>query len=134
MRVMYDTNILISAVFSPSGNPAQSITKAEQNGSELCICEEIKKEALEKFEEKWPGLSTDFDSFLEKAGFTILTTPVAEDASESSLRDIKDRPIYRAAKAAKVDYFITGDKDFLEFDQQEIKIITATEYLGIVAT
>jgi predicted nucleic acid-binding protein len=129
---MFDTNILISAVFSSSGSPSQSIVKAERDGSELCICAEIRREALEKFEEKWPELSEDFDKFLEKAGFTVLLTPKEEDASEGRLRDIKDRPIYRAAKYAQVDYFITGDKDFLEFEQAEIRIITAAEYLKIV--
>jgi predicted nucleic acid-binding protein len=31
-----------------------------------------------------------------------------------NIRDFTDRPILRAARKAKVDIFVTGDKDFLE--------------------
>ena len=37
-----------------------------------------------------------------------------DDNDELHIRDIADRPILRAAKKAKVDAILTGDRDFLE--------------------
>ena len=131
MRVMFDTNIVISAIFSPNGKPSQSIVEAEERGYEICICREIQEEALRSFAQKWPELLGDLTCFFQESGFTVLPTPSIEDASELCIRDITDRPIYRAAKAAGVDYLVTGDKDFLEFEESEVKMVTAASFLEI---
>lgn len=129
MRTMFDTNILISAVFSSSGNPSKSILQAEQLGMELCICQEIQEEAFEKFEQKWPELLGDFKLFFEQAGFTVLPTPAPSEDAGDAVRDPKDRPIYRAARSGAVDYFITGDKDLLEFEQNKVVILTPAAFM-----
>jgi putative PIN family toxin of toxin-antitoxin system len=129
MKAMFDTNIIISAVFSSLSNPSKSILAAEQKGYELCICQEIHDEAIEKFSQKWPELQNAFRDFFDKAAFTVLSTPAWETDDAIGLRDVKDRPIYQAAVAANIDYFVTGDKDFLEFQQTRIRILTATEFL-----
>jgi putative PIN family toxin of toxin-antitoxin system len=131
MKVMFDTNILISAVFSNQGNPYKAIELAENLRHCICICSEIECEAKEKFELKWPELLSDFEKFFEKAAFVVLPTPVQENSSETSLRDIDDRPIYRAALAAQIDYFVTGDKDFLEFEESEVEITSAAKFLEL---
>ena len=46
--------------------------------------------------------------------FEIIPTPVDEVPDESKIRDVKDRPILRAAQLANVDILLTGDKDFLQ--------------------
>ena len=46
--------------------------------------------------------------------------------------DTKDRPVFRAAKAAKVDYLVTGDKDLLDFKQYDVSIITVTDFIKTV--
>jgi len=129
MRVMFDTNMIISAIFSTEGKPSLSIIKAEECGYEICICREIEQEVLRSFGKKWPELLRDVKRYLAESCFTVLPTPITTDNKELHLRDIKDRPIYRAAKNANVDYFITDDKDFLEFSQSDISGITASEFL-----
>lgn len=47
------------------------------------------------------------------------------------IRDVKDRPILRAAKIAKVDILLTGDKDFLESGINTPKIINPSQFLSI---
>jgi predicted nucleic acid-binding protein len=60
----------------------------------------------------------------------VFTPPDDEQhESEGSIRDVKGRPILRAAIAAGVDAIITGDKDFLEADLEKPKTITATQFL-----
>ena len=54
-----------------------------------------------------------------------------ENASESQVRDADDRPISRAAIAAKADVLLTGDKDFLESGLENPTIMTPAEFLNI---
>jgi predicted nucleic acid-binding protein len=46
----------------------------------------------------------------------IISTPPDDESveDEAAIRDIKDRPILRAAVKSDTDVLITGDRDFLE--------------------
>ena len=59
----------------------------------------------------------------------LVQIPDEEVAQEKKVRDVNDRPIIRAAVAAKVDVVLTGDKDFLESGIIQPKIMTAAEFL-----
>lgn len=59
----------------------------------------------------------------------LVQIPDEEVAQEEKVRDVNDRPIIRAAVAAKVDVVLTGDKDFLESGIIQPKIMTAAEFL-----
>ena len=50
---------------------------------------------------------------------------------KKAIRDVKDRPILRAAMNADVDILLTGDKDFLEADIEMPKTMTAAEFLRL---
>lgn len=50
---------------------------------------------------------------------------------ESEIRDVKDRPILRAAINADVDVILTGDKDFLESGIENPKIFTARDFIDL---
>ena len=50
---------------------------------------------------------------------------------EMVIRNAADRPLLRAAKTAGVDVFLTGDKDFLESDVKEPRIMTAAGFLEL---
>jgi predicted nucleic acid-binding protein len=126
---MFDTNILLSAMFSDAGKPFRAIQLAEDLGWDICTCRDIDQEAEEKFATKWPELLPAYRDFRAKAPFMLVPTPSDPTPTEGALRDVGDRPIYRAAAAAQVDYFVTGDKDFLEFAGSAITIVTATEFL-----
>jgi len=63
--------------------------------------------------------------FLNVKGGTFLFS----GGNLSTLQSLKDRPILRAAIAAKVDALLTGDKDFLESSITIPKIMTAAEFL-----
>ena len=42
----------------------------------------------------------------------LVPVPIETRESETQIRDVKDRPILRAAIEAKADVLLTGDKDF----------------------
>jgi putative PIN family toxin of toxin-antitoxin system len=127
---MFDTNILISAIFSNQGTPYKAIAEAVRLEFEICVCSTIRNEVHEKFKQKWPVYYTASEVFMESSYFVDVEEPSVLVPEESSLRDPKDRPIYRAA-ASSVDYLVTGDKDLLEFSDARIPIVTAADFVSI---
>lgn len=71
--------------------------------------------------------------FLSVALLTLELVPVPENefTIEVQIRDTKDRPILRAAIAAKADILLTGDKDFLESGVEKPAIMTPAEFLQL---
>ena len=63
-------------------------------------------------------------SFIE-----VVKTPEDAIEAESKVRDVKDRPILRAAVDAHADLFLTGDKDFLESSITDPRITSIAEFL-----
>ena len=64
---------------------------------------------------------------------TLTVVPIPDKAhkSEEQVRDIDDRPILRAAIAAKADIIVTGDFDLLEAEISYPKILTPAQFLEI---
>lgn len=62
---------------------------------------------------------------------TLKLVPIPTDESdfEKQIRDVKVRPILRAAIDAKADVLLTGDKDFLESGVITPKIMAPSEFL-----
>lgn len=131
MRVLIDTNVLISAALSGNGVPYQAYVKAASYPNHGLICEQNVDEMKRVFNKKFPMRLAALDRFLSTALLTLELVPVPtdEDASESQIRDVKDRPILRAAIIAKADVLVTGDKDFLESGLEHPKIMTPAEFL-----
>lgn len=50
---------------------------------------------------------------------------------EAKIRDVKDKPILRAAIESKADILLTGDKDFLESGVDHPAIMTPAEFLRL---
>lgn len=63
---------------------------------------------------------------------SIEVVPTLEEETEAELeiRDVKDRPILRAALDAGADLFLTGDKDFLESSVTDPRIISVSDFLA----
>ena len=131
MRVLIDTNVLISAALSASGVPYQAYLKAASYPNHGLICEQNVDEMKRVFNKKFPMRLAALDRFLSTALLTLelVPVPVDEDVSESQIRDVKDRPILRAALMAKADILVTGDKDFLESGLEHPEIMAPAEFL-----
>ena len=73
------------------------------------------------------------DKFFSMALLTLELVPIPTDKniSELQVRDADDRPILRAAIAAKADVLLTGDKDFLESALKNPIIMTPAEFLNM---
>ena len=129
IKVLIDTNILISAALSNRGTPYAAYMKAVTYPYHGVICDQNIDELRKVFNRKIQLL----DSFLAIAltALQLIETPVDEFEQEKSIRDVKDRPILRAAINVGVDILLTGDKDFLEADIDKPKTITAADFLKL---
>ena len=133
MRVLIDTNVLISAALSANSVPYQAYVKAASYTNHGLICEQNVDEMKRIFNKKFPKRLAALDKFLSIALLTLELVPIPtdENMSESQIRDADDRPILRAAIEAKADVLLTGDKDFLESDLKNPMIITPAEFLNV---
>ena len=133
MRVLIDTNVLISAALSANGVPYQAYIKAATYPNHGLICEQNVDEMKRIFNKKFPKRLAALDKFLSIALLTLELVPIPTDENvlELQVRDTEDRPILRAAIEAKADVLLTGDKDFLESGLKNPKIMTPSEFLSI---
>lgn len=132
MRIMIDTNIIISAIRNTNGTPFAAYSKAAQPPYKIVLCDQIVDEVRKVFNKKFPDSVPLIERFFTWALFEVTCTPIEgkADEAESLIRDATDRPILRAALAASVDIIITGDKDFLQSGIKKPRIITATEFVN----
>lgn len=63
MKVMIDTNIIISAALSPNGNAAKAFMKAVLPPYEPVVCDYIVDELHRKFQEKFPRKTTELEAY-----------------------------------------------------------------------
>ena len=64
MRIMIDTNIIISAALFPNGKVAKAYIKALLPPYHPMVCDYIVDELHRKFREKFPGRTTELEAFL----------------------------------------------------------------------
>ena len=131
MRILIDTNILISAALNSHGTPYKAYLKAVTYPNKGIICDQNIEELWRIFNRKFPTKISMLEKFLaySLSVIEVATTPEIEEDAEKVIRDVKDRPILRAALNAKADVLLTGDKDFLESGVTDPKIMTAAEFL-----
>ncbi len=133
MRLLIDTNILISAALFPDSVPARAYAKAVTPQYETVVCDYSLDEMRRVFNRKFPHRLGDFELFASylTLAVEIISTPTWEERveEENAIRDVNDRPIFRAAVGANADAIITGDKDFLESGIARPKSMTAAAFL-----
>lgn len=133
MRILIDTNVLISAALNPNGVPFQAYVKATSYPNHGLICEQNVDEMKRIFNKKFFQHLAALDKFLSIALLTLELVPVPTDeiTAELNIRDINDRPILRAAIKAQADILLTGDKDFLESSLENPMSMTPNAFLNM---
>lgn len=133
MKILIDTNVLISAALSADGTPFKAFVKAVSAPNQGIICEQNIIELRRIFNRKFPDKIKALDSFLAMSMLTIRVVPVPDTAydMESKVRDVADRPILRAAISADADVILTGDKDLLEANLKRPAALTPAQFLQL---
>ena len=129
MRIMLDTNILVSAIFFPSTQTRTLVAEITRN-HHLILCDYVLEELRLVVSRKFQAKKAALEKFFSSLRFELINTHEDEDYGDiPSVRDNKDTPILAAAIKNNADVFITGDKDFLVLDIARPQIISMTEFL-----
>ena len=137
MRVLLDTNIIISALVTPSENsPASLIIQALfWQQFTLLLPQELREEIVKTVVEKKRLRKTVTISHIETM-MTLLARqaeqmpPIGAKIPAVS-RDPKDDYLPAYALVAKADYLVTGDKDLLVLKQVgQVKILSPKDFVA----
>ena len=129
MRVMLDTNILVSAAVLSSRYILPLLDElAERHTIVLStyVVDELKRVTKEKF----PGKSKVVERFLRELPFELTYTPERIAPSEHpGIRDAKDLPILVTAINEDVDVLVSGDNDFAPLDLERPEVLTPRAFI-----
>ena len=129
MRVMIDTNVLISAFVLSSPylmRMIENITEQHIIVLSTYVLDELKRVTMRKFPEKYDLL----ELFLRELPFELVYTPERIDKSKyPEIRDIKDLPVLVSAIIEDVDVLISGDTDFAPIEMEHPEILTPSSFV-----
>lgn len=129
MRIMIDTNVLISIFLFPSPKMSSLVDVITEQYTIVLpsyVLEELKEVIKRKFSEKFDLV----DRFIHELPFSLAYTPEKIDPKKYPvIRDKKDLPILVTAILEDVDVLITGDTDFATVEIERLEILTPSGFL-----
>lgn len=132
MRILVDTNIIISAALFPEGKVAQVLEHIFKSHT-VIISSYSLRECESVFERKFPSKLTELRRFLNDIGYESFETPDRIDPLQyPQIRDTNDLPILASAILADADVLISGDKDFEGLQMKRPLIFTPQQYYELV--
>jgi len=119
VRVVLDTNVLVSGLAYPQSIPGRILGAWRRGGVDIVLSRYI----LDEMVRMLPRLKrikltpTEIHDLADSLMFLAeLVEPSTE--SEETLRDKSDQMILGTLRAARADYLVTGDKDLLALGEQ----------------
>lgn len=114
LRVVLDTNVLVSGLAYPGSLPGRIVTAWRQGGLEVVLSHYILDE-LVRVLPKLPRISMTSADIRDLADSFMFLADMVEpaDVNDEALRDPADQPVLATLLAAEAQYLITGDKDLL---------------------
>jgi len=136
LKVVLDTNVLVSALLSSEGIPNQVLRQAKQN-YQLFISQEILEEArdalLKPRIQRKIMLSEDriqaFLSSIQRVAIVLINLPSIQVIEE----DPDDNMILACALNVQADYLVSGDVHLRKLESYKgIRIVSPAEFLAIL--
>ena len=130
MRIMLDTNVLISALVFRGEHLTRVIEKVVEQDT-LVLCSYVIDEINTVVERKFPKHKSTMDKFLSRLSFELVYSPKEIEGEKLfEIRDDNDYIILHTAIIEDIDILITGDKDFATIDIERPEILTPSDYLA----
>jgi uncharacterized protein len=138
MRVLLDTNILISYLLSPNRDIAWVVEEAIRGGYRLLFPESLLGEVVERARNKAylaariaPEQVQELVSILSQVAEII---PAITAEIPAVTRDPKDDYLLAYALVGQADYLVTGDMDLLVLEQIETtRIVTVRQFAEVIS-
>ena len=128
MKLVFDTNIFISALVIPGGQAEKAILRITEGKDALLISKPIIGEILSVLSRKF---GRDSEALSRVAVFlSDLATIVNPAKRIHVLEDEADNRVIECAVSGRADAIVTGDKEMLDLKEYlRIRIISLKEYL-----
>ncbi|MCL2427243.1 MAG: putative toxin-antitoxin system toxin component, PIN family [Oscillospiraceae bacterium] len=130
MRIMIDTNVLLSALVFPSVKMNELIYKIVTKHT-LVLSSYVIDELLEVTRRKFSGKIEVVDQLLSQLPYELVYTPKNPKPGLFEIRDEMDYPVLYSAITEGVDLFITGDRDFDDIVLERPEILTPAKFLDL---
>lgn len=128
LRVVLDTNVLVSGLAYPGSVPGRIVAAWRQGGLEVALSRYILDE-LVRVLPRLPRIRMTSAEIRDLADSFMFLADIVEPegAHDVNLRDPADQPVLLTLLAAKADYLVTGDKDLLALAKQ-YPILSPSEF------
>jgi putative PIN family toxin of toxin-antitoxin system len=128
MRIMMDTNVLISIVLFPTPQMNKMMEHIFQKHN-LVLSSFVVEEFKGVMARKFPTEVKNVDRFLSRVSYELVYTPDEIDQSIFRIRDTHDYPVLYTAIIDDVDVLITGDKDFASVEIDRPEVLTPVNFI-----
>jgi putative PIN family toxin of toxin-antitoxin system len=114
MRVVLDTNVLVSGLAYPQSIPGHILRAWQQGGVHVILSRYILDEMVRVLP-RLPRISLSSAEIRDLADSFMFMAKMVEPCTEldERLRDDADQLVLGSLRAANADYLVTGDKDLL---------------------
>ena len=129
VRIMVDTNILLSAMLFPDERMNELMRKAAVK-NRLVLSSHVIDELFDVIRRKFPNQEKTADVFLSRIPYELVYTPRQPEPGLFEIRDPDDYAVLYSAITEDVDIFITGDKDFEDLNLDKPEILTPAQFLA----
>ncbi len=128
MRIMLDTNVLISALLFP-GQRMNAMMEMITMNHDLVLSSYVVEELKMVVQRKFPKKESAIERMLFMMRYEYVYTPTEMEESLFEIRDVKDYPVLYTAIIEDIDILVTGDKDFSDIDVEKPQIMTPAEFM-----
>ena len=127
MRIMLDTNVLISLLLFPNQR-MNAMMEHIFKEHELVLSSFVVDELKDVVRRKFPAKVKVVDKLLLKMSYELVYTPEEIDETLFDINDPNDYAVLYTAIIEDVDVLITGDKDFAKIEIEKPEILTPAEF------
>ncbi len=119
VRVVLDTNVLVSGLAYPGSIPGRILEAWRQGGIEVILSRYILDEMVRVLP-RLPRITLTQAEIRDLADSFMFLADMVEPSTaiDEQLRDKADQPVLGTLRAAVADYLITGDKDLLALGER----------------
>ncbi len=129
LRVVLDTNVLVSGIAYPGSVPGRIVAAWRQGGLDVVLSRYILDElarVLPRLNHRLNWSEAEFSDFIDILAISVdLVEP--DPTGDTDLRDAADQPVLGTLLTARADYLVTGDRD-LRALAARYPIITPAEF------
>jgi len=132
LRLVFDTNIIISAMLFEDSKPSKAFYIGIKQGVILFSSSTLSELEDVLWRRKFDQYISQEERFQFLTGLILNSTPLEIDKTITECRDPKDNKFLELAVCGKADFIISGDEDLLVLNPfRNIQILTPDSFLKI---